>query len=122
MKRFEFASFAFVIAVALVLIAAWRCAVALDGVDRASHDLVVGELKAQADKQASAFSIERAELGAAIAALAATCLVLYRNARADARKNREVITRLTTAIEGLPCKPDLVCQEKEGDADVVISG
>ena len=103
----------FALSVAAVLFfALHRHSFSVEGIDRASHDLVVQHLQQQLEDQQDQFAIIRNCLLGAVAALFGTCGLLYRNARTDSRANRALIDRIMSALDGCPAK------KKEASAHV----
>lgn len=71
-----------------------------DLVDRDIHDSVVRTLQQSAESQ-------KVEAGVVIASMASAIGILYINGRKDIRASRAVIAKLATALENLPCRPNL---------------
>ena len=108
--------FAAAVASILVLVLVLhRHAASLEGIDRASHDQVVAQLKAQLDAQQDAFDVERKELCAAIGALAIVCGLLYRNSRGDAKSTRSLICDLRRVLESYPPVDGPAAKKKEAE-------
>lgn len=102
--------------IALVVIATfvfWRTgsAASSDSIDRDVHDSVVRTLQEETKTQ-------RVEAGVIICSMASAIALLYINGRKDMKATRVVIARLASALDKLPCRPDLCTNPPSTESEV----
>jgi hypothetical protein len=101
----------FGIAVTVSMCAFLRVSVGAEGIDRDVHESVVRALESQIEAQ-------RYEAGIIIASMASAITLPYVNERKDRCASRAVISRLATALDRLPCRPELCTNPSETESEV----
>ena len=96
----------FAVAVTVSMCIFLRVGYGSDGFDAAGHDSVIQAMGKRIEAQ-------RYEAGIIIASMASAIGILYVNGRKDMRASRIVINRLASALERLPCRPELCTDQKE---------
>jgi len=80
-------------------------------VDRDIHDQVVRTIQ----DEGKAFKLEA---GIIITSMASAIGILYLNGRKDLKESRRVIARLASALDHLPCKPELCTNPQDTESEV----
>ena len=96
--------FVFIVAVSVSMVVFLRAGITDDAVDRDIHDQVVRTIQ----DEGKAFKLEA---GIIITSMASAIGILYLNGRKDLKESRRVFGRLASALERLPCQPDLCANQ-----------
>lgn len=102
---------AFVIALSVSMSVFLRAGTTGEGVDRDIHDQVVRTIQ----DEGKAFKLEA---GIIITSMASAIGILYLNGRKDLKESRRVIDRLASALDHLPCKPELCTNPPKTESEV----